>query len=346
MPVEHVLILAVCGLGVFHGISLGTYLIITFRSKSIDNRLLGWLLLVFGLRISKSIILYYTDDLDLLLTTLGLTLILSFGPLFYFYIRSFLDQSFRLKKQHLTHAIPFIAFLVLNSQGLLNSDFYFAFGIFFIYLHFLTYTIISLVWQKQQFKQFSSHVNDAKKQWVNYIHAGILLIWVSYFMFLLDELIPYIAGPITYSLVIYPLSFWAIINKVLRPDEKKYQNSRLDHQKSLQIITDLETYFQNEKPFLNPDLKLPIVASELKVTPHALSQAVNENFKQNFQQYLNSHRVKSAQLMLSLKENSHLTISSIAFDCGFNSLSAFNNAFRRAFEKSPSQYRKEQNPST
>jgi AraC-like DNA-binding protein len=149
-------------------------------------------------------------------------------------------------------------------------------------------------------------------------------------------------GPITYSLVIYPLSFWAIAKKVLHPTEKKYQNSRLNNRESEQIITKLEAYIQSGKPFLNPDLKLTMVAAQLNTTPHVLSQVVNENFKQNFRQYLNSHRVEAAQKMLALEENAHLTIASIAYDSGFNSLSAFNTAFKKVLQQTPSQYRKEQ----
>ncbi|GAB5525143.1 MAG: hypothetical protein Roseis2KO_30150 [Roseivirga sp.] len=342
MLAEHILILAICGLGVFHGLSLGTYLIVNTGPNSLPNKLLGALLIVFGLRISKSIFLYFTSDLDIMLVLLGLTLILSFGPLFYLYVRSFLQKDFSLEKRHGLHALPFVAFLVLTSLGMMGKEFYMTFGILFIYLHFLVYIILSFIWQRKHQRSISKESRASTYTWVNFIHLGMAFIWVSYFMFLLDEIVPYIAGPITYSLVIYPLSFWAIIKKLHKPEEKKYQNSRLDNAESLEVITRLETYIKEEKPFLNPDLKLPMVATELNTTPHILSQAVNENFGQNFQQYLNTYRVEAAQQMLASAKNAHLTIASIAFDSGFNSLSAFNTAFKKLLQKTPSQYRKEQ----
>jgi AraC-like DNA-binding protein len=257
-------------------------------------------------------------------------------------VRSFLEETFQLRKQHLIHAVPFLVFLGLNFSGVLSKSFYLAIGILFIYLHFLGYIIASFIWQKRYRQLAPSIGSEVKRKWIRYLHIGIALIWVSYFTFLLDELVPYIVGPITYSLVIYPLSFWAIANKVLQPTEKKYQNSRLNNQESQQIITKLEAYVQAGKPFLNPDLKLTMVAAKLNTTPHALSQVVNENFQQNFRQYLNSHRVAAAQRMLTLEENAHLTIASIAYDSGFNSLSAFNTAFKKVLQQTPSQYRKEQ----
>ena len=95
-----------------------------------------------------------------------------------------------------------------------------------------------------------------------------------------------------------------------------------------------------EQPFLNADLKLPDLADLLKVTPHMLSQVVNQEFGMNFQQYLNSYRVRHSMEKLSSENFSHLTISSIALDTGFNSLSAFNAAFKKEAGLTPSQYRK------
>ncbi|MTI20791.1 AraC family transcriptional regulator [Fulvivirga sp. RKSG066] len=341
MSVEHIIILAICSFGVLHGLSLGISLLVAPQLNTLSNRILGVLLIVFGIRISKSIFLSFTSDLDMLFITLGLTLILSFGPIFYFYTRSFLQENFRINKGDALHFIPFSIFFVLNSLSLLSKDFYLNFGIYFIYLHFLSYIIYSFIWQRRYRAGSSISISRAQKNWLNYIHLGVVFIWFSYFMFLLDEVVPYIMGPITYSLVVYPLSIWAFVHKVLMPKVKKYQNSRLNKDQSVQLISELEKMMKDEKLILNPELKLQEVASHLKVSAHALSQAVNENFEQNFQHYLNSYRIKSAQQMLNSSEYDHLTISSIAYDSGFNSLSAFNAAFKKNLQKTPSQYRKE-----
>ena len=337
---EHILILALCGLGVFHGLSIGIYLLST--ANKLPGKLLGTLLLVFGLRISKSIFLYFTADLDFLLITLGLSLILAFGPLFLFYIKSLVQKDLKLTWQNGLHLLPFLLFFTLNSFGLLSREFYQYFGIYFIYLHFLAYIITSFFWQKRQFRSTQISAGASSKKWINLIQLGMAFIWLSYFVFLLDGLIPYIAGPITYSLVIYPLSFWAMKNKVHKTSEKKYQNSRLDEVGSITIIRQLEQFIQKEKPFLDPELKLADLATRLNTTPHLLSQAVNETYGQNFQQYLNAYRVDTAKELLKSEDTFHLTIAAIAFDSGFNSLSAFNAAFKRVLQQTPSQFRKAQ----
>lgn len=338
MKTEHILILLICGIGVIHGFALGISLLIRKEPKLLSNQFLGVLLVLFGIRISKSIFLYFTNDLDFILITLGLTLILLLGPIFYFYTQSYLKDSFRVKKTMLLHGIPFLILLLLNSFKILTKEFYVSFGIYVIYLHFLTYVLISFLW-KRKFLRKKTSISTIKTKWLTLIHIGVVFIWISYFIFLFSDYVPYVLGPLTYSVVIYSLSFWAIANKALKGDEKKYQNSTLNSEKSSEIFKRLEVYFSNEKPFLNSELKLQMVASVLKITPHTLSQSVNENCNQNFQQYLNSYRIQEAKKILSSKNNRVLTISSIAYDCGFNSISAFNTAFKKFVNKTPSQFR-------
>jgi len=340
MLVEHIIILALSGFGVFHGLSLGFYLVYTEVRKKSANFTLGILLVLMGIRISKSIFLYFMADLDYVFITLGLSLVLSFGPLFYFYVRQYIDENFSFSRYDILHAIPFLLFFGLNSFNLLSREFYLAFGIYFIYLHFLAYIIFAFFYQKRWYASSTESPEPVRKSWLLLIHVGIIVIWISYFMFLLDELVPYIMGPVTYSLVIYPLSIWAFIKKPLNRPEQKYQSSSLDENNTRQLTSKLTSCMENEHPYLNADLKLPELADMLKVTPHMLSQVVNQEFGINFQQYLNSYRVRHAMEKLSAEKFSHLTISSIALDSGFNSLSAFNAAFKKEAGLTPSQYRK------
>lgn len=338
MKTEHILILLICGLGVIHGFILGIYLLSKKDTKSISNKILGVLLILFGVRISKSIFLYFTVDLDYILITLGLTIILLLGPLFYFYTKSFLVKSFKFEKKIFIHGIPFVVFFVLNSAQLLSKDFYVSFGIYLIYIHFLSYILASYFFKKS-FLRNENELSVTKRKWLNFIHIGIIFIWASYFFFLLGDIIPYILGPLIYSIAIYSLSLWALVNKILLEDKTKYQSSSLDNVKSKEIFRELEFYLLQKKPFLNPDLKIKMVASELKVTTHSLSQSVNENCNLNFQQFINSYRIEEAKKILSSANNKKNTISSIAYDCGFNSISAFNTAFKKIVKQTPSQFR-------
>jgi len=56
----------------------------------------------------------------------------------------------------------------------------------------------------------------------------------------------------------------------------------------------------------------------------------------NFKTYVNTLRLASA---CSLLKESDLTITDIAYKCGFNGIRNFNALFKKHMEKTPSQYR-------
>ena len=59
-------------------------------------------------------------------------------------------------------------------------------------------------------------------------------------------------------------------------------------------------------------------------------------YKESPKKYFAKHRLKKASELLRLKEE---RISEIAYDCGYESISTFNRAFKTHFGISPSQYR-------
>ncbi len=87
-------------------------------------------------------------------------------------------------------------------------------------------------------------------------------------------------------------------------------------------------------------LTLPKLAKHMLISSNLLSQAINEKAKQNFPDFINSYRINEAKKILSSPDSANQKISSIAFDTGFNTLSAFNNAFKKFTSITPSEYRK------
>jgi len=81
----------------------------------------------------------------------------------------------------------------------------------------------------------------------------------------------------------------------------------------------------------------------LSILPLHLSQIINERCGKNFTDFINSYRLIEAKKKLSSKEYKHLTIMSIAQECGFNSISSFNTAFKKQNHCTPSQLRSNSN---
>lgn len=110
----------------------------------------------------------------------------------------------------------------------------------------------------------------------------------------------------------------------------------------LQILAQLQALMQDQKPYLHNDLSLTRLADMLETSPRYLSEVINRSAHKNFFEFVNGYRVEEAKNCLSASPDSR--ILDIAFNCGFNTKSVFNDAFKRQTGMSPTTYRKSIHP--
>ena len=121
----------------------------------------------------------------------------------------------------------------------------------------------------------------------------------------------------------------------------KYNNSGLKEADAIKISNQLKTAVQDQKLFLNPDLTIDQLAKRLDVSRHHISQVLNERFQVTYNDYINDHRLTEARSRLRSSKYKYYTISAIAMDSGFNSVSTFHDLFKKKFKQTPSQCRTE-----
>lgn len=119
----------------------------------------------------------------------------------------------------------------------------------------------------------------------------------------------------------------------------KYAKSALNEESSLELQSRLTTYMKEHKPFLDPQLRIKSLSDKLEVPSHQISQVINERFNQNFYEFVNSHRVEEAKVLLTDPGHENFTLSSIGYEAGFNSKSAFFNAFKKNTNQTPAQFK-------
>jgi len=109
----------------------------------------------------------------------------------------------------------------------------------------------------------------------------------------------------------------------------------LDLQEWKEKITHL---FDAENIYQNPSLTLTDLANLLTTNRNIISKAINQEFKMNFNDLVNQKRVEA--VINKLKKGDHIrnTLLSIALDCGFNSKTTFNRAFKKHTTLTPKQY--------
>lgn len=93
----------------------------------------------------------------------------------------------------------------------------------------------------------------------------------------------------------------------------------------------------SKKIFLNSKLSLSILSKNTGIPLNHLSQIINRKGK-NFAEYINSYRIEYSKILLV--ENISNTITEIAYKSGFNSISAFNSAFKKLCGTSPTTWKK------
>ena len=117
----------------------------------------------------------------------------------------------------------------------------------------------------------------------------------------------------------------------------RYQNSGLKEEDARKYSLELQEYFENDKPYLEARLSLHDVAGQLNVSVNHLSQVINEEIGSSFFYFVNSFRVEEFKYRLS-KNSDRYTFLGIAFECGFNSKSSFNEVFKKHTGVTPSQF--------
>lgn len=119
-----------------------------------------------------------------------------------------------------------------------------------------------------------------------------------------------------------------------------YRNSGLTDKRSLELFEQLKLHMDVQKPFLQENLSLTLLAAQLNLTPNQLSQVINQQTQSNFFNFVNAYRVAAVKEKLKDPTLAHYSILGIAYECGFSSKSSFNKIFKEVTGQTPLQYQK------
>lgn len=124
---------------------------------------------------------------------------------------------------------------------------------------------------------------------------------------------------------------------VLTETSKVGKHEKLNE--SEQLLGQLQNYFELNKPFLDPKLRVDTVADNLNVTPKAIAAALKGNRDNNFNLFTNRYRVEAAKTLLQDPVGRQYKINIVATKSGFGSKQSFYTAFEQFTGIRPSYYR-------
>ena len=118
-----------------------------------------------------------------------------------------------------------------------------------------------------------------------------------------------------------------------RPTRRKYVTDE-------SIARKLKAAMEEQLLYREEGLTIRELARRLDEPEYRLRLEVNNGLGfRNFNQFLNSYRIRDARRMLSDPDMQELTVLRISLDLGFGSISSFNKAFREITGMTPTQFR-------
>jgi AraC-like DNA-binding protein len=283
-----------------------------------------------------------------------------FGPLLYLYAHSITIKDFQLKKLQYFHFLLFtIYFIVVLAsinipEGIKNIIFNLQ---IFGYMFFCFAVIIDY---RKEIKKYYSSIEKLKLTWMLFVVGAFFFMWlIDLFTFVLydNNVIDFQATTFFTFISLFINFIFALLlfYKAIESPEyftgvpaveshQKYEHSKLSDDEKKQHLVSLLKYFEDTKPFLNASITINDIANELSIPGRYLSQVINENLDKNFYDFINSYRIGEAKKMLLEDFGNKKTVLEILYDCGFNSKSAFNIAFKRHTGYTPTEFRSQKSP--
>jgi AraC-like DNA-binding protein len=343
VSVSQIFLVIISGLGVAHGFFLAIFLWLYRKGNQPSNKILSMLLVILSFRVGKSVLLEFTQDLDIKLIFIGLGTLMIIGPLFYLYTLSYVDKAFQFRSKYLIHLIPAftgICFgIVANDTLVKRLPILFFVMLFVVYYgQYLVYLLVSYSYFSKEKK---SELNPNTYALLRLLFFALLTIWIVYVLNLFDDLVPYIVGPVLYTLVAYVISFLVIQKGYLKANDKdKYKTTLVSDEQIKDIFAKVCKLVIDEKQFKNEDVSLKTLSEQLNLSPQIISMVINKESKSNFNGFINRLRIQESISMFENEQYKSHTISSIALDVGFNSITSFNTAFKKEIGKTPLIFRK------
>ncbi|MFM7488040.1 MAG: helix-turn-helix domain-containing protein [Cytophagales bacterium] len=286
-----------------------------------------------------------------------LVIVMPIGPLIHFYVQSLWSPNFKLNRSHRIHFYSVVIDLLPSFIGIVfvlgamlhwidksefNSwgnflDSYNTYADFPRWLSATIYIVTS--WKKlKDFRQ-----PDAVA-WPKQFVMGFGIFQLIWLVHLVPYLIPSLSEPLLEWVGWYPvyiplalMVYWLGFNGYLKA---RPQTSRktIDTSTADKTLGALQKIMIHDRIYLNPELTLNEVVKITGITQKTISAVLNQHAGKSFNEFVNEYRVEEVKKRLSARYSTHLTITGIAFECGFNSQATFQRTFKQFTGVSPTEF--------
>ena len=119
----------------------------------------------------------------------------------------------------------------------------------------------------------------------------------------------------------------------------KYARVKVDEQEFAEIVERMKSYIEENRCYINPELKMSDLAEVLGMSSSKLSQVFSLYVKENYYEFINKYRLNEFKRLIDEGEYKKYTLTALSEKCGFKK-SSFFSTFRRVEGMTPTEYMK------
>lgn len=282
-----------------------------------------------------------------------------YGPCLLTYVRGLVYAKPRLNRWAALHFIPFLVSLILWRFGFMVWQLLMV-GVIVSWGAYLVPCFIILNHYRRVIENTRSDLQGLSLRWLRIaigLWAAIYGFYVARFVLLvtttnLDMRFVQISIGLYTALLVFVGAF--VLAALAYPDlfqsitpEEEYVAAAISPDSHIQPSAEdtqtaehLGTFMTQVKPYLQPKLTVTELADQLDMQPRRLSKVINQCYRQNFSDFVNSYRIDAAKLRLLDPAKGNENLLEVMYATGFHSKSVFNATFKLKTGLSPSKYRK------
>jgi AraC-like DNA-binding protein len=333
-------LIAVFGaLAFFHALFLAAFFWRRREGGPVSNRLLALLLAALAVRITKSVIGIVFPPTQSVAPVFAMIGMVSIGPCLWLYLRSLYGETVVFSKKTALHFV--FSGLVVAVFPFLKRGEYYEYYLLSV-AHMFVYTALGIRFLS---KKRSGNPPDADtRRWAWLLCGAVGLIWCTFFLqFIAETTTTYLILTACAAVVLYAFSFWGMTRmKVFSKNTngKNHKNIGPAEENLNELAGRIAQLFEREKTFTDAQLSVNRLAERLHAPSYLVSKAINAVLQKTFPELLADYRSAEAARRLREPGDDYLSIEGIASECGFQSMSAFYTAFKRAYGMTPAEWRK------
>lgn len=335
------LLLTISALGACNGLILGLYLIFNRKGRPLWTFFMGLMLLMISIRVAKSVFFYFNPDLPKSCLQTGLSACFLIGPSLYYMLLSARNAGKPVPKSWKVAWAVLLGIIIIGGTAISYQAYPVIWNkviAYIIYAQWCIYLVASVyIMRKEIAGIFAGKATVLERQMLSVL-AGNIILYLFYALALFRYLpAAYISAAVSFSFILYVTIFIFFYGGNTKTNGSPSAKKKIPESDAQALHDKLTAAMADPAIYKDPNLKLGDLARRMHITPHLLSQFLNDNLGRSFSAFVNEYRIGEACRIIAA--NDHLSLESIGYEVGFNSKSTFYTAFRKVTGTTPALFR-------